>query len=597
MKNRITTTCFIVLFSLISYTSFAFAAPLTAYVDRNPVSLGQPFNLTILINNRGATGNPNLSALQQNFTVVGSARDEAINIINGKITRKKQWVITLLPKNSGKQIIPAILIGTLKTNPIAINVTSQNTVKVDKNSSVFIDATVDKKNPWIQSEVLYTLRLYYDTFIRGAAITPPTSDNAIIKQLDKDKVYKTTVNGRLLSVFQRSYIIFPQKSGHLVIHPPVLSGAMRNSTNRSSYYPSMFDFNLQPLHLVAPIITLNVKPKPAVAAGQWWLPAKSLELSQTWSQNPQQIKSGDPITRIITLKALGLTAGQLPPLKLPQLANVKRYPGNPELENSFNGSQIQGIRTEKIVYIAMQPGKLDLPAIKIAWWNTKTDKPEMAILPSVSVNIIPATKMATAIAAQTQPPIQTQLQAASPTLTAANNKINLTTQTMIKKSAVNYWLWLIVLLLIIGWLFTSLLWWRKHNKAKYALKNTTQDESQRRLQQGSTRVVSLRHAMKAIKKACDENNLIKIKQTLITWAQQQWPDKSIYNLATIASQIKFYELQQIIMELDKNSYSPTKTDWDSDAFWKLFKEALSKNKKSENKNNNGSEILPKLYLS
>lgn len=95
------------------------------------------------------------------------------------------------------------------------------------------------------------------------------------------------------------------------------------------------------------------------------------------------------------------------------------------------------------------------------------------------------------------------------------------------------------------------------------------------------------------------NDPVKVKKSLLAWAQQQWPEKSILNLGDLALQCESFELKKAICELDKIIYSGSQSHWDGETFWKLFQKTLSDRKregKRRNKIIDEQDFLPKLYL-
>ena len=128
---------------------------------------------------------------------------------------------------------------------------------------------------------------------------------------------------------------------------------------------------------------------PAAFSGRQWLPAKSLTLEQSWSADPPQARVGEPLTRTLRLRAAGLTSGQLPELASPA-DPLKSYPDRPILDEQDRPEGVSGSRQEKIVYIPPQAGTYSLPAVAIPWWNTETDRMEVARLPATEIQVLPA---------------------------------------------------------------------------------------------------------------------------------------------------------------------------------------------------------------
>ena len=94
---------------------------------------------------------------------------------------------------------------------------------VNSDEDLFLEVEATPRNPYIQSQVFYTMRLYTKVDISQARLNEPELTDAVIERLGEDSSYNTQVNGVNYSVTERRYAIFPQKSGQLTIKPLVLT--------------------------------------------------------------------------------------------------------------------------------------------------------------------------------------------------------------------------------------------------------------------------------------------------------------------------------------------------------------------------------------
>ncbi|MFO6382399.1 protein BatD, partial [Pseudomonas aeruginosa] len=84
------------------------------------------------------------------------------------------------------------------------------------------------------------------------------------------------------------------------------------------------------MRVTSPSIPLQVRPKPAdYPADAPWMPARALSISESWSPQPEQAQVGESLTRNVLLKVEGLSGTQLPPLPLPDVQGLRRYPDQP----------------------------------------------------------------------------------------------------------------------------------------------------------------------------------------------------------------------------------------------------------------------------
>jgi hypothetical protein len=158
-------------------------------------------------------------------------------------------------------------------------------------------------------------------------------------------------------------------------------------------------------------IVLDVRPRPASVTGQDWLPAQHVRLEESWRPDSGAFRAGEPITRQLRLSALGLTAAQLPDLaaRMPLPDGIKAYPDQAKLNNAQQDGSVSGSREQDIALIASRPGRYQLPALHLTWWDTTRNSPREAILPARTLEILPGVA-----GAEAAPPPVTRAPTASP---------------------------------------------------------------------------------------------------------------------------------------------------------------------------------------
>ena len=130
--------------------------------------------------------------------------------------------------------------------------------------------------------------------------------------------------------------------------------------------------------------TVNVLPIPAPPAdypGAAWLPARDLQLGETWSREVDELSAGEPITRNITISALGQLETQIPAVEPPTVDGVSIYPDRPELTRRIEPGGIRGVRNEQYAMIAVNSGLMRLPELKLPWWDVAAGEWRVASLP------------------------------------------------------------------------------------------------------------------------------------------------------------------------------------------------------------------------
>lgn len=494
MNNLSTRLHWLVLLLLLPL--WAWAADISVSVDRNPVNMDESFQI-IFSASETPDGEPDFSPLNKAFQLGPINQSHNTSWINGKTSQTSKWIVSVMAKQSGQLQIPPIKFGQDSSQPLTIEVkpAGTNQPPVAKGSDLFLEVSASPEDPYLQAQVIYTLKLFTRVNIAQARLTEPELQDAVIEKLGDDSSYTTQLDGVDYSVTERSYAIFPQKSGRMTIKPLELTADVvtggRSTFN--SFFGSPFTRSKR---LESKPITLNVRPQPASFDGIHWLPAEQLELKQEWSGDTRQMKVGEPLTRTLKLTARGASVGQLPELNASSdNEGLKVYPDQPLLNEQKVAGGVIAQRQEKLAFMPNKPGTYSLPEVSIAWFNTLTEKMEWAKLPEMTITVVgEPTPNHTAT-----PLTGTQPEAKQP----ETPEIKLTGQP-----AQTYFWQALSAFLASGWLLTGLFFWpqakRKH-QADTALK--LPDGHQQ------TRVADLRQA-------CQTNDPIAAKNALLAWGKQ-----------------------------------------------------------------------------
>ncbi len=529
---------FLLLSALMS--SNTYAADIRVSVDRNPVSVDESFQITFTAS-QSPDDDPDFSPLEQDFNIINQSNSSSSSWVNGKSTKVVQWIVNVMAKQTGSLVIPAIKFGKDVSRASSILVADKSSKKaLDTNEDLFIDVEASPQNPYIQSQVFYTLRLYTKVNISQARLNEPELSDAVIERLGEDSNYNTQVNGVDYSVTERKYAFFPQKSGKLTIKPLVLTAEVlvNNAQSINPFFNSQMS---KTKRVESKPITLDVKPVPAEFKGQHWLSAEQLVLKQEWSTDVAQLKVGEPVTRTLSLVAKGTTVGQLPELNTTQTSEeLKAYPDQPVLQEQKKVEGLIAFREEKIALIPSKAGTYPLPAIEIPWFNTQTQKLEIAKIPEETLTTA-------AVATQPEP-------APAPTFTPLE-----TTKTDSVAIADSYqntpiWLW-VSIFLALGWLITLIVFLRKRRpKAEVWV----EDESE----------INLKAAIKNLKHACANNDALAAKEALLIWGNHKFDTNNLGALSGLCDA----RLRDEIVLLNQTLYGKESTQWEGKKLFQAFTE-------------------------
>lgn len=381
-------------------------ASIVAEVSNSVQPLGQAFTLTLTAD-ENISASPDLSVLNHNFKVYSTSVSRQNYIINGKSSASTVWQIGLIALNSGEQEIPAIKVGNESSNPLKITVTDgiveDSAVKkapVKNGYKLQAEPVNQNEKYYVQQQINYDVVLTDNgSIVSGNPQFVTDNSDWIILSLGNPQITNIkSQSGAALRQITFKYALFPQKSGTLRIPEVWFEGyagnkdnSLNNLLNQDIFNlaintPSLFGFET-PVSLKADSQTINILPVPADYSGKWWLPAKQVELSAEWIGEKPEFKAGEAVSRLITLKASGVTENQLPEINFKSAEGIKQYPEQPSRQGKISGQMPMAEQTVVNVYVPDKAGKLVLPEISVDWYNTATQQVEKAVIPAEEISV------------------------------------------------------------------------------------------------------------------------------------------------------------------------------------------------------------------
>jgi BatD DUF11 like domain len=378
--------------SLILWPPILFANT-TAEVDRSHIEWNETIRLTIETD-QSVKKPPLFSELEKDFDILGQSQSKNYSIINGDSRSSHQWHLELAPKTTGTLTIPSFEIGGEYTPTLTIEVQEEAhtppetaSIKTVKPKSIYLTAAVDQIEPFVQSQVLLTLELYYMNEATEGALSELKLDHAIIERLGDKKAFIKEVNRQRYHVVQVQYAIFPQKAGAFTIPEIIFEGS--TALRKDAFFNNFSGFSQKRVREKTNSITLMVKEIPShYPKNKHWISATSLEGEETLIPSATHYQLGDSITRKVILKATDQLSANLPNQFLKfESDQAKIYPDNAKNTQSFDGKRLVAVHEEAIAIIPNKDGLLKLPALEIPWWNTQKNQLMFFRVPERNIQI------------------------------------------------------------------------------------------------------------------------------------------------------------------------------------------------------------------
>ena len=496
-------------------------AQVEASVDHANLALGQSLTLTIVLPDSG--DKPDLNPLNANFEIYGTSSSSQMSIVNGKTSSQSSYQITLMPKNPGKQVIPALKVGNDMTAAIPIEVT-QGGVASGKQAAgsrreLFADVSSFKQTTYVGVPVVISLKVYIAVSVANLSLEQFDIPNAKFQQQGKSIQYQDTQGNTNYQVVEQKYLVTPTAAGEIIIPALKIRGVRAGQNQRGGGFFAMMD--QQPFVISSKPLTLKVKSTPAGVNPMTWLPANSLNVSESWSQSSHQVKVGEAITRTITINTDGVMASSLPELEFSKPQGVNAYPDKTNSSDVIVGGKLRAHKTFKIAYVPTQAGKIEFPATKVEWWDLKSDTMQHAQIPATSFDVVSDGKTtASAVTANT---IDDNKAVASQNTTAKN------------KNSAPKSIWFYIALAIGAlWLISVLalvIWWRSRKNA-----NQTPQEVVNKSNPAQTAIIEKitteKEALNAFVVACKNQDVQAMNKALLRFASLHY-NRPIYSVSDI----------------------------------------------------------------
>ena len=518
---------------LITIVSTSVQAAVTSRVDRRTIDLNESFLFEVVVDT-DINVEPDISALEVDFDVLQTSQLSNTMIVNNEITRSRTWTYQLMAKRTGQVEIPPVTVGGESSQPIPILV-REPTDSPPGEADVFITAEVDNVETYVQSQVLYRIKVYRAVPTRQPALRDPVFGGAEVlveKDAIDERSYDSVLNGRTYTVVERVYPIFPQQSGEVTISPARFEARVLRDGRITGR--KVFESEAQTIQV------LPIPDPPAEFPNAEWLPARDLQLTDGWSRDLDELSAGEPITRNIVISVLGQLETQIPVLPPPIVDGVSIYPDRPELSRTVEPGGIRGMRKEQYAIIGVAAGTVRLPAVEIPWWDVSAGEWRVASLPERSIEVIGSGEPPVV----EPPPVETE------PVDAVEGQVDPAS------SQSEFWQ-LVAEILAVLWLLTLVAWWwQTRPQRRREVKEKEPPPPPVHKQQS--------RLLKDARRAAQEGDGQGVRQALLEWARLEWSDAPPRSIGALAQRVSS-PLSDELVKLSSAAYGSNGAGWDGDA--------------------------------
>ncbi len=257
------------------------------------------------------------------------------------------------------------------------NAQSSQAIQRSKGSGrdLFMTANASRVNVYEQEAILITYKVYTQVNVTALEGKMPTLDGFQIQEIplprEKSFDYEVYNGQRYNSVIWAQYIVYPQKSGDLVI-PAITYEATEVRASRAidpidAFFNGVSTTEVK-RKLVTPKLTIHVSPLPSKpdnfcgAVGNF---------SVSSSVSTESLKANDALTLRVRLKG----TGNMKLINAPEIAFPKDFEiYDPKVNDNFSLTKngLSGVKEFEYLVVPRHKGKFTIPAADFSYFDTNT---------------------------------------------------------------------------------------------------------------------------------------------------------------------------------------------------------------------------------
>lgn len=339
----------------------------------------------------------------EGFTVVGGPNQSVSNsYVNGKRSFSKSYTYFISPELKGELTIGQASIEidgqVYKTSPRKVTITeavkqpnsAQAQADAFADENLHLVAEVSKSSPYLNEAFTVVYKLYYTSDLGisnvNEAETPKYSDFLThVIPIKKLEIKRGTYKGRNYNyVVWRKAVLYPQKSGRLVLDPLTLNISVDVPTNRRTFFGDRV-YKKIPKKITAGRRTINVKALPDIGKPENFSGAVGT-FDLNVSLNKEELKSSESFQVNVKVSGRGnLKLFSLPELDVPSA--LERYEPEHKETVKTNLLGMQGSIEDNYTIVPQYQGNYPLPGIEFSYFDPVKEQYEILRSQEKMINV------------------------------------------------------------------------------------------------------------------------------------------------------------------------------------------------------------------
>ncbi len=366
----------------------ALAATFSVTVDHTTTGSNHTLQLAARLEGSSGDFKLDISPLEKDFYVTA----EHDRHLAGQ-WREKHY--RLGAKHKGLFRVPALSVTVdgkkLRSQPFQIRVLATDG-EVD-DVRLWVEDSLDRKQAWVGQQLAWRMRVLSSyPFAATPEVGLPKFDGFDVRKVRDGASGSAVLKGRRAYTKSWLYLLYPRHAGELHITRPVVAASLSQRVKTRRIASGNPDFDAGETHLHSKkahgnALTVQVRALPPAAAG---LPVGELAIASATAD--AKIYSREPLTWNIHLTGKAVKPDDMPDLwKILELdRSVAAVREKPLITVRQDGAQMRVEQLYRLILTPRSPGRLQLPAIDVAFFNPDHGRIEHARVAARAMQVAPA---------------------------------------------------------------------------------------------------------------------------------------------------------------------------------------------------------------
>ncbi|TDX52740.1 oxygen tolerance protein BatD [Orenia marismortui] len=380
--NKSSKILLILLLIILSSSTLTFAAKAEFRLDIDSLNLveGVSSNLTLSLKNAQGAEVEEIKGIDK-FKILSKGTSSQTNIINFKKSYIKKYHYNILAEKAGKFTLQGIVKykGKLyKTNELNLTVSKRGRNQKKENTNIFLRTTLSKDRIYFGEKVVLKYDLFTRYNLRGYQFAEELKFNNFISQSLGNNQLKASyvyLDGKKYIKYEVAQLILtPTKTGEVKIP----SYNLQTNVSTGS-------FSSKAIYLSTDAKDIKVLPLPQTKRPKGFTGiVGSLDIKSNLSK--QKVEYGDSTTLNVKLSG-NVNLDSVENIFGDKISGFEAYQTEKDNKEEVRGMEYYTEKDFDIILVPNKKGKLEIPEIKIAYFNPQSQKYEYAKIKKSTIEV------------------------------------------------------------------------------------------------------------------------------------------------------------------------------------------------------------------